>query len=223
MRTALDRTEIRERYLQLDAANVADVLDELGHRDQGLSPELRRTTGARLAGWAYTIRGEAVPYDGAGDELKMQACQGIGPDEVSVWSGGGSGVCYFGELIALGMRQRGSTGALVDGGIRDSRWLEDMGFDVFARYRSAVQSIGRWKVTEWQNPVYLPGATTKWVVVAPGDFVFGDEDGAIVIPDALVEDVLERAEAMTSKEVLLREELSSGLSLADALEKFGHV
>lgn len=170
-RTIKQRADIRNRFLAVDVANVADVLDELGRLDQGLSSDLVSNTGARLAGWAYTIRGEAVPYAGSGDELKMQACQGIGADEVSVWSGGASGVCYFGELIAIGMKQRGSVGALVDGGVRDARWLERMGFDVFARYRSAVQSIGRWRVTGWQTPVYLPGATSKWVVVCPGDFI----------------------------------------------------
>jgi 4-hydroxy-4-methyl-2-oxoglutarate aldolase len=223
MRTAAERADIRKRYLLVDAANVADVLDELGYPDQGLSPELARRTGSRLAGWAYTISGEMAPYVGTGDELKMRACHGIGPDEVSVWSGGGSGVCYFGELIAVGMMQRGSVGALVDGGIRDSRWLDGLGFDVFARYRSAVQSIGRWKVTGWQAPVYLPGATSRRVVVCPGDFILGDEDGAIAVPEAIAETVLEKAEEMTAKEVAIREALKSGLSLADVLAQFGHV
>ena len=61
-----------------------------------------------------------TPYAGKGDPEKMKACQGIAPGDVSVWSGDGEGICYFGELIAVGMQDRGSVGALVDGGIRDT-------------------------------------------------------------------------------------------------------
>jgi regulator of RNase E activity RraA len=59
--------------------------------------------------------------------------------------------------------------------------------------------------------------------VAPGDFVLADDDGAIVVPAAVAEEVLERAEALQEREVQIRAELGSGLTLADALAKFGHV
>jgi 4-hydroxy-4-methyl-2-oxoglutarate aldolase len=113
------------------------------------------------------------------------------------WSGDGEGICYFGELIAAG-QDRGSVGALVDGGIRDTRWIGALGFPVYARYRTPVQSIGRWKVVEWQQIVYLRGATAKWVLVSPADFILADEDGAIVIPQAVVSETLCRAEQLTS-------------------------
>ncbi|MBO0850428.1 MAG: RraA family protein, partial [Pseudonocardia sp.] len=71
---------------------------------------------------------------------------------------------------------RGAVGALVDGGVRDLKWLRRHGFPVFGRYRTPVQSIGRWRVTGAQEPVYLRGATSRWVTVHPGDFVLADED-----------------------------------------------
>ncbi|MCK0177509.1 RraA family protein [Mycolicibacterium sp. F2034L] len=125
-----------------------------------------------------------APYSGTGDALKMQACHGISPDGVSVWSGGG---------------------------------------EVVAAFRSAIQSIGRWRVTGFQAPVYLPGAWTAHVSVSPGDFILADEDGAIVIPNSIVEDALTKAEEMTAREVAVREAIGNGLSLADALKQFGHV
>lgn len=217
------RTSVRERFLEVDTSNVADVLDDLGLPHQGLSPAFRPESGSRLAGWAYTIRGQMAPFEGGGDPVKMQACAGIGPDEVSVWSGDGEGVCYFGELIALGMAERGSVGALVDGGVRDIRWLREHGFPVFATYRTPIQSIGRWRVTEWQEPVYVAGATSSRVTVRPGDFILGDEDGCLVVPGEHVEEVLERAEALTRTEIDVREALRAGSSLAECLERFGHV
>ena len=223
MRTDEEKTSIRERFLEVDTANVADVLDDLGLPDQGLSSDFYAVSGTRLAGWAYTIAGQMVPYEGSGDERKMEACQGIGADEVSVWSGNGRGICYFGELIAVGMMQRGSVGSLVDGGLRDTRALREHGFAAFACYQSSVQSIGRWRVTDWQVPVYLRGATTRHVVANPGDFIVADEDGGMVIPDRVVDEVLERSEAVTQTEVSVREALKGGMSLADALDRFGHV
>lgn len=223
MHTQEQKATIRERFLAIDAANVADVLDEMGHPDQGLAPSVQGITGQRLAGWAYTIQGQMAPYEGSGDPEKMAACQGIGEGEISVWSGGGVGICYFGELIALGMRERGSVGAVVDGGLRDSRVLTEHGFPVFGTYTTAVQSIGRWKVTGHQAPAYMPGATTARVVVHPGDFILGDEDGVVVIPQGLVDEVLERSEAITRTEIEVREAISTGMSLAEALKTFGHV
>lgn len=222
--TAAD--DIRERYKAVETSNAADVLDDLGLPDQGLAPEFAPfPAGAeRLAGWAFTIRGQMAPYTiGEGDAEKMAACARLGPGSVSVWSGGGEGVCFFGELIAIGMRERGCVGALVDGGVRDLAWLRRHGFPVYARYRTPVQSLGRWKVTGWDVPVSLPGATRATVTVNPGDFILADEDGAVVIPAGVCADVLERAEAIGRREVEIREQIAAGLSLAQALEKFGHV
>lgn len=219
------RDDIRQRFAKVDTANVADVLDTLGYLDCGLAQEFSPypAHGGRLAGWAYTIRGQMTPYPQGGDAAKMEACHGISEGEISVWSGDGEGICYFGELIALGMKERGCVGALVDGGIRDVRWIGEHGFPVYARYRTPVQSIGRWKVTDRQVPIYLRGATSTYVQVRPGDFILADEDGAIVIPMEVVEQVLIEAEKLTDTERQIRGELAKGLTLAQALEQYGHV
>lgn len=218
------KSSVRERFLDVDTATVADVLDDLGLRNQGLAPDITPRSGTRLAGWAYTIGGEMAAYQGdAGDARKMEACGGISADEVSVWSGSGEGVCYFGELIALGMMERGSTGALADGGVRDVHWLREHNFPVFARFSTAIQSIGRWRVTHWQEPVHLPGATIAQVLVTPGDFLLADLDGAVVIPADSVEAVLSEAEALTRTETQIRHALKSGRTLAECLREYGHV
>jgi regulator of RNase E activity RraA len=226
MTETINAETVRERFLKVDTSNVADVLDTLGLPDQGLAAEFApfAADAGKLAGWAFTIRGQMLPYERTGgDADKMEACAQLTAGSVSVWSGGGEGVCFFGELIALGMRERGCAGALVDGGIRDVAWLGRHGFPVYARYRTPIQSIGRWKVTGWDVPVSLPGATVHNVEVKPGDFILADEDGAIAIPAAAVDEVLAQAEAMGAREQQIRTELASGLSLSEALAKFGHV
>jgi regulator of RNase E activity RraA len=69
----------------------------------------------------------------------------------------------------------------------------------------------------------MPGATARFVTVAPGDMILADEDGAIVVPSDVVGEVLERAEAMVAQERRIRAELAQGLSLTEALARFGHV
>ncbi len=219
------RARLRARYLSVDTATVADVLDVLGLANQGLAPGFAPYPSAagKMGGWAYTIRGKMARYAGSGDPRKMRAVDAVGPGEITVWSGEGRGVCFFGELIALGMNRRGSSGALVDGGIRDIEWIARQRFPVYARYRTPVQSIGRWKVTAWQVPVEMPGATKRRVRVDPGDFVLADTDGVIVIPARVAEEVLVEAERLTKKEVRIRRELDRGASLEDVLAKYGHV
>ena len=216
---------IRRRYLKVDTATVADVLDVLGLPDQGLAAGFAPYPSAagRMGGWAYTIRGKMARYAGSGDSRKMKAVDSVGPGEVTVWSGEGRGVCFFGELIALGMKRRGCAGALVDGGIRDIEWIGRRRFPVYARYRTPVQSIGRWKVTAWQVPVEMPGATKKRVRVNPGDFVLADVDGVIAIPARVAETVLAEAERLTKKEIRIRRELDRGASLEGVLKRYGHV
>ncbi|MBV9798391.1 MAG: RraA family protein [Solirubrobacterales bacterium] len=224
--TSSTASEIRTRFLAVDSANAADVLDALDFPDQGLHPSFTPypAPGQKLAGWAFTIKGQMTPYSRqGGDPDKMAACAALAPDVVSVWAGGGEGVSFFGELIAIGMKERGCAGAVVDGGVRDLGWLADLDFPVFARYRTPIQSIGRWKVTAWDVPVSLPGATARYVAIEPGDFVLADDDGALVIPGPVVGDVLEKSEAIGRKEREIRADLASGLSLADALSKYGHV
>jgi regulator of RNase E activity RraA len=223
--TAEKKEEIRLRYLEVDTSNVADVLDSMNFLQQGLAADFGPypDTCKRMAGWAYTIRGQMTPYPQGGDADKMAACQGLSPGEISVWSGNGEGICYFGELIALGMKERGCTGALLDGGIRDVRWIGEHAFPVFARYRTPVQSIGRWKVNACQIPVYMRGHDGGNVIVRPGDFILCDDDGAIVIPIEHVEAVLLESERLTQVEKNIRIEIANGLSLGDALKKYGHV
>ena len=218
--------DIRERYLKLSTSVVSDVLDVMGLMDQALAASFTSMVpgGDRLAGSAYTIEGQLTSYPLTGDPEKMRAIEEMEPGCISVWSGREvEGVCFFGELISRGMKLKGCKGALVDGGVRDLQPISAISFPVFARYRTPVQSIGRWKVGAWQVPISLPGATSKSVEVQPGDFIVADHDGVLVIPASLKEVVLERAERLTHDEEQVSGDIEKGLSLEEVLSKHGHV
>ena len=84
------REAIRVRFLKVDTSNVADVLDDMGFPHQGPAADFKPfpESAGKIAGWAYTIRGQMTPYAGKGDPEKMKACQGLAPGDVSVWSFG---------------------------------------------------------------------------------------------------------------------------------------
>lgn len=217
------RQNVVRRCLLLDSANVADVLDEHGLPTQTLSADFRPVSGARLAGFAFTLTGSTEVEQPGKDALKMEACSKVSPHEVTVWSGGGGGGAFLGELMAVGLREQGSEGAIVEGAVRDRKWLTAMGFPVFATQVVPAQSAGRCRVVAYAEPVLLPGAGDQRVRVDPGDLLFGDEDGVVVVPGGLVEEVLVDVEHLTREEERIRSALQGGLTLRQCLEEHGKV
>lgn len=219
------QASIRTRFLAVDTTTVSDVLEKVGLFDQALSTALVPVapTQAKLAGYAYTVQTQMLPYEGPGDPAKMQAINGMTPGVVSVWAGDAEGMASFGELLALGMKVRGCVGIVVNGGVRDSAWIAKHDLPVYAKYRSPVQSIGRLKVTGCQVPVVMPGATSRRVPVRPGDFLLGDADGVVVVPAEHIEVVLAEAEKITEREKSIRVDVDGGAPLDVILGRYGRI
>ena len=119
-------------------------------------------------------------------------------------------VALYGELSATSAAAHGAAGALIDGGIRDSGMIISMGFPAFARYRSPVEAYGRVMTLAHQVPILMSGETCEAVVVNPGDFVFGDIDGALIIPKTLILPVLTEAERIAGIEDAARGDFQRG-------------
>lgn len=212
--------------LSAGTAVISDVFDSIGKVPPALDTALRnvKTPGARFAGPAYTIEGHSERWTSGGDRAKLAAIDGIPAGAVALWAGNDArGVCCFGDLLATAMQARGCAGAVVDGGVRDVAFLREMAMPVMARYWTPAQAIGRWRVTASQQPVKMRGAVEDWVQVAPGDIVVADEDGAIVIPQALLGTVEAKVKEWASTETVAREAIRNGMPLLTALEKFGHL
>jgi len=211
--------DVCRRYLRLYTGAIADMLDKHGYRQQILPHYIAPFTVAnRLAGLAFTCRGCPVS-DPANNDMptRLAMLDSLTSGTIAVWSCGGSLDCaHWGEIMSTAARQRGCTGAVLDGGVRDLDFVNPMGFPVFARYKSSATSIGRWEIQEYQAPVRI-GDT----VIHPGDFVFGDIDGVVIVPAEIVVDVLTAAEDLHSREGSMREELRRGVSIQEAYAKYG--
>lgn len=114
----------------------------------------------------------------------------------------------LGDLAMAYLKARGCAGVILDGGARDVDLNEAIGLPTFCRFTTPQDaSHGRGDVREWGHDIHIGE-----VRIRPGDFVVADADGVVVIPDELVDDVLERAEALVDRETEIREALLAGRS-----------
>jgi 4-hydroxy-4-methyl-2-oxoglutarate aldolase len=205
-------------------AVIADVFDSLSMEPPVLDNVLRAVGVARgFAGPAYTVTGETVRFEG-GDRAKLAAIDAMPAGVVAVWASmDAKGVCCFGDLLASAMRARGCVAAVVDGGVRDTAFLEGFGMPMVARYRTPAQGVGRWRVTAAQAPVRVRGALAEWLTIFPGDIVVGDGDGVIVIPQQLMGEVTAKVIEWSRSESSARDEIVKGMPLLVALAKYGHL
>jgi 4-hydroxy-4-methyl-2-oxoglutarate aldolase len=214
---ALD--DVRKRYLRLYTGAIADMLDKAGCRNQVLPHYITPFTNEnRLAGLAFTGQGYPCANEKNDDtETRLGMLDSIQPGTVSVWATGGSVNCaHWGEIMSTAARQRGCSGGVVDGGVRDVDFINDMKYPVFAKFKCSASSVGRWDIKEYQIPIKI-GNT----VIHPGDFVFGDVDGVVIVPQNLTMEVLLKAEDLFEREKGMREELRRGVSVKDTYAKYG--
>jgi 4-hydroxy-4-methyl-2-oxoglutarate aldolase len=214
-----ERAITSERLGRLHTALVSDVLDALGHRTGVMDFRIRATgQPAKVAGRAFTLSSlpidepEQVPY-----EKLLAGFPHMAAGDVVVLATHGelkSGV--WGELLATAARARGATGAVTDGLTRDVEQLEQMGFPVFARGPSPLDSAGRQAIHEFGAPVVCGG-----VEVRPGDFVLGDVMGVVVVPAELAEEAVRLAEEKASGENVVRAELERGDDPGDVFARHG--
>ncbi len=205
-------------------AVISDVFDSMRLAPPVLDNGLRPIGAAvAFAGPAYTLTGESVRFEG-GDRKKLAAIDAMPAGIVAVWASmDAKGVCCFGDLLASAMRARGCLAAVVDGGVRDTAFLEECGMPVVARYQTPAQGIGRWRVTASQIPVMVRGALEEWLRVTPGDVVVGDADGLVLVPQQLLGEVTTKVLAWSRSETGARADIIDGMPLLEALKKYGHL
>jgi 4-hydroxy-4-methyl-2-oxoglutarate aldolase len=220
---------VKAEFISLLAAGtaaIADVFDAMKQLPQVVDNSICFVSGRDrcFVGPAYTIAGESFRWSGSGDRAKLEAIDLMPEGVVAVWAGTDiRGVCCFGDLLATAMKARGVGGVVVDGGVRDTAFIKELGLPVMARYRTPAQAIGRWHVTSRQVPIRVRGALEDWVTVSPGDIIVADEDGVVVVPQGSLDHVLKQVLATSSKDSQARQDIARGLGLLQAIEKYGHL
>lgn len=222
----MDMEDIIKRYKQLYTGLIYDVLEDMGFPQQALANDIKPLRQEMMvAGPAFTVKGAT---DVTGDLKRREGLLKMWPEMqypcVEVHDCNlDQNVAHFGELTATLSKKYGAVGAVIDGGTRDSNFLLKMNFPVFTRYQNPVEAFKRFWVTEWQIPISIRGALSNIVLVHPGDFVFGDIDGVVIVPKEIVMDVLLQAEEIRVKESMSREEFKSGKSPEEVFAKYGRI
>lgn len=210
--------EMRERYLRLYSGAVNDVLRfhyglhrALPSEYAPLRPEYK------MAGRAFTVKGAPdITTDGE-MERRAQMLEALGEDSVVVWDCTGDRVtAQWGEVMTMAAMKRGCRGAVVNG-IRDTDSILEQGFPVFHQYRTNVGMLGRFRLYYFQKAVRVGE-----VAVEPGDWVFGDIDGVIVVPWKLAYEVLLKSEEVLSTEEGIRDMVKTGMKPTEVISRGGY-
>ena len=136
-------------------------------------------------------------------------------------TGGDMQAAQFGEMSCNLARSRGCIGVVNSGMTRDTQYifkLED--FPYFAK-GTTPNSYGGWRIIDINVPIHIKGHLTHYVVVNPGDFIFGDDDGLQIIPKDYVDEVLIRAEEILKFENAEREAIRNGMPIEEVYDKYG--
>ncbi len=217
----LDQELVAATRRTLYSAVISDVLDTLGDMDHALAPRVRpldedlvlfgrARTGMYMP--KYHVEEGVNPY-----ELEIALIDDLKADEIAVLGCPDSErIAPWGELLSTAARARGAVGCVTDGLVRDVRMIREMKFPVFAGGIGPLDSKGRGMVMEIDVPIACGG-----IRVAPGDWIFGDVDGVVVIRQGLAEEALRLALAKVEGEDKVRAELARGDLLKDVFARHG--
>ena len=199
---------------------LSDVLDNLGYRHQAMHQRLRPLDGKNsfIIGRAKTLRWMETDYiEDDHYDLEIEAVDSLKEGDVVVHSTDFAGTnAPWGELMSTIAKRNGSVGCICDSMIRDCQKIIKMRYPVFHRGIKPVDSLGRGRVMAYDVPVRCGG-----VIVNPGELIFTDFDGIVVIPRIVEDKVLELAFDKGSKENESRNDLLNGDSLKTVYDRYG--
>lgn len=214
-----DRVARQEALAGLYTGAVADIMDDLGLREQCLPADIRPLAdGMRVAGPVFPVRGRARHWDDGKDPRyrQMDMLEAIFPGCVLVMEPGDENrAAHWGELMSTTAMANGATGAVIAGGLRDSPQILELGFPVFRRYHSPLTAVYRYDIAAIGEPIRIGG-----IPIAPGDWILGDIDGVLIIPAAALDDVVEKALSVKDREDIVRAELKRGGSIRELFETY---
>ena len=219
--------KIREALLPVFSADVYDALDSMGYSDQCLDLKIKPLRDdMKLVGPALTVLGTREPLYGkelggpasndfAIFNLIYEGCVIVINGEKDEQTG------HWGEMMSYGARNRKATGVVIDGGTRDKQGILNMeDWTCFAKYTTPIEARQRWRFKTFEKPIFMSGTLKRSVRVNPGDWVFGDCDAVIIIPQEILEEALSKILNIFKNESLSRKELSTGGNIEEIVAKY---
>ncbi len=197
---------------------IHDVMRAQGLRDFTFPPELRPLMPEKaMAGPAFTIEGKTGEFDAHETLLGWTGLLSKArPGHIWVTQPNDRVVAHMGELSAETLKGKGLRGCLVDGFARDTNFLIEMGFQTWCRGFTPRDIVGHWLPNAIDVDIRIGD-----VVVASGDYIVADRDGAIRIPKAIVADIIAKAETAIGTENKVRTAILKGMDPQEAYIAYG--
>jgi regulator of RNase E activity RraA len=206
---------------------VGDVMDKLGLQHQFLPPQIqplqqdmvligRAMPVLSVDVFTERITGSANKLMDKSFGLMLEALDDLHKNEVYVNTGSSPRNALWGELMSTRACKLGSRGAVLNGYVRDTKAILKMSFPTFAFGSYGQDSAPRYKVVDFRIPVEV-----GQVRVRPGDIIFGDIDGVLLVPAEAEDDVFNRALEKARGEKLVKKAIEEGSSAVEAFEKYG--
>lgn len=212
---------------ELFSALVGDVMDKMGYLHQFLSPDIKPVRKDMVViGRAMPVLEADVFAESAAETknslmkkpfgLMFEALDSLKPHEVYICSGASPRYALWGGLMSTRAIQLSAAGAVVDGYSRDTDEIEKLNFPTFSIGTYAQDQGPRGKVIDYNVPIEFNG-----IQVNPGDIVYGDRDGVLIVPKEIEIEVFEGAIEKARGEQQVKKALESGMSTVDAFNRYG--
>jgi len=214
-------------HTELFTALVGDVMDKMGYLHQFLPAGIKPVNSKSI------VFGKAMPVleaDVFGEQLDktsnsfinkpfgimFEALDSLQEDEVYICTGSSLRYALWGGLMSTRAMKLKASGAVVDGYSRDTNEVLRLGFPVFSMGTYAQDQGPRGKVIDYRVPIEIGN-----VRINPGDIIYGDLDGVVIVPQEIQDEVFEKALEKARGEKLVLKALQEGMSTVEAFEKFG--
>jgi len=209
-----------EGYRHVEVASVSDAMEKLNGQKIYLSHRMRPIFTSKFAGFALTVKlKKEENKDPNALSGMLAAIDSGGQNAVYVMVvEDGADIAGMGGLMGTAMQARNFSGAVIDGGVRDTAYLQKIGFPVFALGTVPSTSVGHYRFAGANIPMVCDG-----VQVSPGDIVVADSDGVVIVPRANAAEVLATAQEMDFKEHSMYAWIEKLKSIEEAVKKFGRL
>lgn len=209
----MSQSDLVARLYKLDTCAVSDAMDAL--QLKGVVAGLKAlSVPKKIAGRAVTVKLGPKTSQVSTRHLGTAAIEAASPGDVIVVEHGRSDAAGWGGNLAIAAMQRGVSGVIVDGACRDVDEMREIGFPAYAREAVPFTARGRIEEHAFNEPVKVAE-----VEVRPGDLVLADGNGIAFIPGDRAEEIIQAAERIVRKEMLMAEAIRSGQPVSEVMGK----
>jgi len=215
-----DEAPLLDGFRHVEVASVSDALEQIAGKKMYMTHRMRPLFPTRFAGYAVTVSlKKEANHDPDALKGMLRAIDTGGPNSVYVMVvEEGNDIAGMGGLMGTAMAARNFSGAVIDGGVRDTAYLQKIGFPVYALGVVPSTSVGHYRFAGSNIPVTCDG-----VPVNPGDIVTADPDGVVVVPKGMATQTLKLAQEMDFKEHSMYAYIEKLKSIEEAVKKFGRL